>query len=150
YPERVVWQTFAYDWLGNTSQTHDDREGFYDRSLGTIVNSTAGNKPYQLASASNKVTPAAPREGALATAYDAAGNLIRLNVERAGTCLPTGSNRQERFASDWGEVGRLVRARRWDVSASNLGTPTSTLPAAAPDADLRYAYDASDNRVIKS
>jgi YD repeat-containing protein len=31
--ERVQWQTYEYDWLGNTAQTHDDLDAFYDRSL---------------------------------------------------------------------------------------------------------------------
>jgi RHS repeat-associated protein len=90
------------------------------------------------------------REGNLATLYDAAGNLTRLNLRRAGTCLPSSALCDQRFAYDWDEVGRLVRARRWDVTPANLGVASDPLPTANPDVDLRYAYDAGDERVIKT
>ena len=57
FDKRVLRQTFEYDWLGNTDKSGDDSRGFYDRSLGTIENATAGTpgvteaKPYQLRSA---------------------------------------------------------------------------------------------------
>jgi RHS repeat-associated protein len=148
YDDRPRWQTYAYDWLGNTSSTDDDVKGFYERSLGTITNSTT--KPYQLTSASNEATPGSPigREGNVATAYDATGNLTRLHLRRAGTCLG-GANCNQIFDYQWDEVGRLVRARRWDVTPANLGTPASLLPGTAASADLTYTYDASDERVIK-
>ncbi len=50
----------------------------------------------------------------------------------------------ERFVYDWDEVGRLARARRWDLPA----------PGAASDGtasvDLAYTYDSSDDRVLKA
>jgi RHS repeat-associated protein len=148
YTNRIGSQDYAYDWLGNTSATDDDADGFYERSLGTIVNSTT--KPYQLASASNETTPGSPinRQGNLATAYDAAGNLKRLHVRRAGTCLG-GTNCNQVFDYQWDEVNRLVKARRWDVTPANLGTPTGPLPVATHNAEIINTYDASDQRVIR-
>jgi len=48
FDKRVLRQTFQYDWLGNTSKTTDDANGFYDRSLGAITNDVTSGKPYQL------------------------------------------------------------------------------------------------------
>ncbi len=91
FSNRVAWQTYDYDWLGNTSSTDDDDHGFFDRSIGSVTNSST--KPYQLDTASNETTPGSPinKEGNVATAYDAAGNLTRLYVLRNGTCIPSGS-----------------------------------------------------------
>src|SRR6185436_7780608 len=102
-------------WLGNTTQTGDDVSGFYDRSLGTVQNGTATAGPYQLRSANNKTTPLPSRNGSVATQYDASGNLIRMNLERNGACVPSSAQCSARFAYDWDEVGRLVRAERWDM-----------------------------------
>jgi RHS repeat-associated protein len=148
FDKRILWQTFNYDWLGNTSKTDDDARGFYDRSLGTVTNDTAGDKPYQLKSATNDALGGA-RTGAVDTVYDAAGNLTRLDVERNGTCL--GAQCSQRFEYRWDEVGRLVRARRWDVAGSSLTTPDAALPNDSEvDADVEYIYDASDDRVLKT
>jgi RHS repeat-associated protein len=148
FDKRILWQTFNYDWLGNTSKTDDDARGFYDRSLGTVTNDTAGDKPYQLKSATNDAL-GGTRTGAVDTVYDAAGNLTRLDVERNGTCL--GAECSQRFDYRWDEVGRLVRARRWDVAGSSLTTPDAALPNDSEvDADLEYVYDASDDRVLKT
>lgn len=145
FDKRALRQTFQYDWLGNTTSTGDDANGFYDRSLGGITNDSA--KPYQLKSASNEAT-ASPRSGHLDTVYDDAGNLTSLSVARAGTCLPSASNCNQRFAYDWDEVGRLVRARRWDQPIS--GSATDPIPSTTPDVDLAYAYDGGDERVLKT
>ena len=51
FASRIQQQTFAYDWLGNTTQTNDDANGFYDRSLGVITNGPATAGPYQIQSA---------------------------------------------------------------------------------------------------
>lgn len=71
FDKRVLWQSFTYDWLGNTTKTDDDAKGFYDRSLGTIANGTSGAGPYQLKSASN--LGSGTRAGALTAKYDDAG-----------------------------------------------------------------------------
>jgi RHS repeat-associated protein len=151
FDRRVLWQTYGYDWLGNTVDTGDDAAGFYDRSLGAISNGSSNfaRGPYQVATASNKQASRTPRDGALQAAYDAAGNLTRLFIERNGPCLPSG-NCGQIFAYDWDEVGRLVRARRWDVSSGSLPQLTDTLPGNPAAVTLRYRYDAADKRVIKT
>lgn len=140
FESRVKEQRFEYDWLGNTVRTGDDASGFYDRSLGQVTNGTSATGPYQLRSASNRSSsPSSPlREGNLEASYDAAGNLAGLVVRRDGPCLPSGASCSQRFAYEWDEVGRLVSARRWD------GTNE------APDAELRYAYNASGDRTLKT
>jgi RHS repeat-associated protein len=134
FSNRVLWQSFAYDWLGNTTATGDDAAGFYDRSLGTVTNGTAAQGPYQLKSASGA-------NGSLLTQYDDAGNLTSLVVTRTGACLPAGAICAQVYGYDWDEVGRLVAARRWDTA----GTPTGS-----PAVSLAYAYDANDQRVLKT
>jgi RHS repeat-associated protein len=141
FANRVLRQTFQYDWLGNTTATDDDVHGFYDRSLGTITNGTANAGPYQLTGAS----AADPNlGGSLTTGYDAAGNLTSLVLSRAGNCLPSGANCSQRFVYDWDEVGRLARARRWDLAAPGAASN------GAATVDLAYIYDSSDNRVLKA
>jgi RHS repeat-associated protein len=145
FSKRILWQTYNYDWLGNTSKTDDDAQGFYDRSLGTVTNDTANDKPYH---ATNDAL-GGTKTGNVDTVYDAAGNLTRLDVERNGTCL--GGQCSQSFEYRWDEVGRLVRARRWDVAGSSLTTPSAALPNDSEvDADLEYVYDASDDRVLKT
>jgi RHS repeat-associated protein len=52
----------------------------------------------------------------------------------------------QRYAYEWDEVGRLVRARRWDMQ-----NPTTIPPDDADvDAELSFTYDASDQRVRKT
>src|SRR5262249_54709258 len=125
FAHRVLSESFQYDWLGNMTSTGDDEGGFYDRSLGTIANGyevgTGG--PYQLLSASNQGTTNPVSEGSLTTAYDAAGNLTSMAVERSGTCLPTGASCNHRYWYDWNEVGQLARARRWDGDTSPATAP---------------------------
>jgi RHS repeat-associated protein len=145
FDKRLLWQTFEYDWVGNTKKTDDDAHGFYDRSLGPITNDSA--KPYQLASADN-TSLGGSKTGKLATRYDPAGNLTRLQAQRNGACLPTGADCSQVFGYEWDEVGRLTRARRWDVAT--LPAITDPLPGGAPEADLRYSYDAGDQRVLKT
>jgi RHS repeat-associated protein len=131
-PQRQSWQ---YDWLGNTKESDDDAHAFYDRSLGTVA-----NDGYQLKAATNAGIGGS-RTGSLSATYDAAGNLATLTLSRAGACVPAGKCADQRFEYLWDEVGRLVRARRWDSPNWH------TVP---PDADLEYAYDASDSRVRKT
>jgi RHS repeat-associated protein len=135
FAHRMLFQSFQYDWLGNTLRTDDDVHGFYDRSLGTITNGNAGVGPYQLQSAAGS-DPALG--GHVGTSYDGAGNLTSLTVARSGPCLPAGASCAQQFLYDWDEVGRLVRARRLDGGA------------ATPSADLSYVYDASDERILKA
>jgi RHS repeat-associated protein len=142
---RAVQQSFQYDWLGNTTRTDDDAHAFYDRSLGAITNGSASAGPYQIQAATGA---ASTRGGSLSTAYDATGNLASLSIIRAGPCLPSGAVCSQRFAYDWDEVGHLVHARRWDMASP--GVATSALPTTTPNAELKYAYDSSDHRVLKT
>ena len=80
-------------------------------------------------------------------AFRDAGHMIRMDLARSGPCLPVGATCSQRFAYEWDEVGRLGRARRWDTApGSSIDDP---LPGGTPAADLRYTYDAGDQRVIK-
>lgn len=134
--KRPLWQTYAYDWLGNTLSTDDDAHAFYDRSLGTVT-----NDGYRLSAADN-ATKGGTRTGNLSASYDASGNLVAMDVHREADCIPAGKCTNQHFEYQWDEVGRLVRARRFDMANPPSGTP--------PDADLSYTYDASDNRVLKT
>jgi RHS repeat-associated protein len=138
--KRVQWQTYAYDWLGNTTTTDDDQHAFYDRSLGTVTNDEPTNR-YQLKEA--RVTQGS-RHGELAAQYDDAGNLLTMDVGRDGKCVPVakcpGDRLDQHFEYQWDEVGRLTRAKRWD----------KTVPDGTADADLSFTYDASDQRVRKT
>jgi RHS repeat-associated protein len=157
YAKRILWQTYSYDWLGNTSKSDDDEHGFYDRSLGTIENGgvTEANNvpqgPYQLTRANN--LGRSEMDGSLQTAYDATGNLTDLYVDRNGDC--TTNVCTHRYHYQWDEVGRMVSARRFD-GEHNLGTDTSELAlmsqngALSPGAHLEFAYDSDDLRVRKT
>lgn len=145
FDQRILEQTFEYDWVGNNAKTGDDANGFYDRSLGVVDSDDEAGKPYQLKSAS---LPGA-RGGSLEARYDVAGNMTAMAVQREGTCLGGDCNQQ--FVYDWDEVGRLTRARRWDGNedaVDDFGALDSD-QSGDPAADLRYIYDASDQRVIK-
>ncbi|MBI2389823.1 MAG: hypothetical protein HYV09_09545 [Deltaproteobacteria bacterium] len=145
FDKRVLWQSFSYDWLGNTTKTDDDAHGFYDRSLGAIVNGTANAGPYQLKGASSST---GTRAGSLTAKYDDAGYLVSLAVQRGGPCLPTGAVCGQRFIYDWDEVGRLQRARRWDLASP--GAATDVEPTGSPAVELRYQYNAADQRTLKT
>jgi RHS repeat-associated protein len=135
--KRVQWQTYAYDWLGNTTSTDDDQHAFYDRSLGTVGNGTT--KRYQLDGANNTGS-SGTRNGSLSATYDDAGNLLTMDVSRDGACTVPGGCANQHFEYQWDEVGRLTRAQRWD----------KTVPDGTADADLSFTYDASDQRVRKT
>ncbi len=134
--KRVRAQSFQYDWLGNLFDSDDDSHAFLDRSLGTTQHNV-----YQLKSANNK-DKGGVRTGNLNATYDASGNLVTLNVERMGPCIPAGDAcKYQHFEYLWDEVGSLVRARRWD-------SPNwDTIP---PAAELEYAYDGAGQRSRKS
>jgi len=157
FAQRVLEQQYEYDYLGNTQQTSDDGQGFFDRSLGAVENGAANAGPHQLQSASNRsLAPSSSRKGDLDAGYDASGNLTNLIVRRDGPCLPQGSSCWQRFNYEWDELGRLGHARRWDLAAAApneraaYGDLTDPLPSRAPDAELRYAYDAGGQRVLKT
>jgi RHS repeat-associated protein len=148
FPQRTRSQTFSYDWLGNTTSTSDDAQGFYDRSLGSITNGTATDGPYQLRGASNRAGGGS-RTGQLTAGYDASGNLTGLIVDRDGACLSVQASCSQQYAYSWDELGRLVSARRWDLVAPGVAT-LDALPSGSPSAEMQYAYDARDQRVLKT
>src|SRR5262249_41989163 len=110
---------------------------FYDRSLGPIVNARA-----------ELLTSAGSGANSLAAVYDGSGNLIHLVVNRDGTCSDPQSRCSQRYDYHWDEIGRLVRARRWDSQAGRVIDPPQ-VPPATPDAELNYAYS-TGQRVLKS
>ncbi|MGE0325729.1 MAG: toxin TcdB middle/N-terminal domain-containing protein, partial [Polyangiaceae bacterium] len=143
FENRIRYQTWNYDWLGNTTDTDDDAKGFYDRSLGTISNGPVGGKAYQLNSASNRGN-SGTKEGDLSTTYDVTGNLTDLYLHRDGQCVSAGAGCNQYFHYEWDEVGRLVTAKRWDQNVASGAQPTGVA-----DVELHYGYDASDMRVSK-
>jgi RHS repeat-associated protein len=130
--KRPLWQTFKYDWLGNTTATDDDQHAQYDRSLGTISSYATSDvntsKPYQLKDAGQ------PGQGIQLRSYDPAGNLTWF-VGGRGTspCTIQADCQLLQYFYQWDEVGRLVYASQ----NTNKGP------------FLRYLYDANDERVVK-
>lgn len=154
FSRRPARQDYRYDWLGSFSQTTDDQNGFWDRSLGSVTVGTAPSGPHQIQAASNRtLASGGSRVGDLSVSYDAAGSMTGLVVRRTGPCLPTGASCVQRFAYDWNEVGELTRARRWDLNKAEqtkYADLTATPPNRPPDAELQYAYNASGGRVRKT
>lgn len=152
FDRRPLEQTYAYDHLGNISQSSDDAQGFYDRSLGAQSHGTPVAGPHRLAIASNRSTaPASTRKGDLDTRYDAAGNLTDLTIRRDGACLQPSC--WQRYSYSWDEVGQLVSARRWDLAGAERTANDSSsepVPPRAVDASLQYSYDSTGQRVLKS
>ncbi len=135
-PNRPLWQTYNYDWLGNTTSTDDDAHAFYDRSLGGVAHGVA-SKPYQLTAASQP-TSAGPNSGSITTvSYDEAGNLLAMKVNRTATsCDLPGKCTLHSMHYEWDEVGRLSRA-------NHLEGGTGVNPT------FFYVYDFSDERVVR-
>jgi RHS repeat-associated protein len=152
FASRVKEQRYRYDHLGNLTQTEDDADGFFDRSLGAQQHGSATQGPHQLVSASNRATAAASaRKGDLETRFDAAGNLTGLLLRRDGPCLPAGADCWQRFEYGWDELGRLDRARRWDLRAGEHAVAlTDPPPSRAADVELRNTYDCTTTRVLKT
>lgn len=136
--QRVGWQSFDYDWLGNLAATADDASVFYDRSLGTVAHGTYDAGP-------NQIRGAGPN---LRATHDEAGNLVDVVVQRQGACTDQAGCVQ-RFVYEWDEVGQLARARRWDFASIDGVSAHPALPAGAAAVDLHYVYDESGSRVLK-
>lgn len=151
FDQRLLWQSYQYDWLGNNIVTQDDAGGFYDRSLGQVEQATA--EPYRISRAAK---PSSEASNWLQVQYDLAGNMRSMSVSRGGACL--GSVCNQHFAYQWDEVGRLSRARRWDVDANGARSYAEASArgevveeyANAAAVDLRYSYDGTDRRVLKT
>ncbi len=147
FESRPIFQTFSYDWLGNTQTSDDDAHGFFDRSLGSITNDTSGGHPYQLKNANNKSGSATSRSGNVDVVYDAMGNVRRINLERNGPCLPTTSPCSSRWDLQYDEIGRLSRIVRLDLPAASL--PPIGTDTAPRTRDLQFLYDENDERIVK-
>ncbi|MGO9836897.1 MAG: RHS repeat-associated core domain-containing protein [Polyangiaceae bacterium] len=115
-------QTFQYDPLGNTTSTTDDASDFYDRSLGAITNTTGTNQVQSAASANGN--------GSLGVRYDAAGNVLTVNVSHVLSLQPNMV-----FNYTWDEVGRLASAERTDNGVEVVSDT--------------FTYDASGQQVTK-
>jgi RHS repeat-associated protein len=154
FAARLTEEKFQYDYLGNTTQATDDQQAFWDRSTGDRTFGTATAGPNRILSASNRtLAPTSTRKGDLSAGYDLTGNTTGLVVRRDGSCLPAGSSCWQRFAYEWDEVGQLTRAQRWDLTTTertNNGALTQVVPPRAANADLRYAYDGSGTRILKT
>jgi RHS repeat-associated protein len=141
-PERVEFQSFSYDGRGNLQASDDDAQARYDRSLGRSRLGAGRAGPDQL-----RVSG----EGAVAAAYDEAGNLVNLLVVRAGPCADAAGRCSHRFVYDWDEIGRLARARRWDYTEIPADDPAyPAVPAPPPQVERRYRYRGDGERVVAS
>jgi RHS repeat-associated protein len=139
--QRPKFQTFAFDGFGNSRETTDDAAALFDRSIGSIKRGSLEAGPNQIVSAAN---------GEIEAQHDAGGNLVSLSVRRSG-CADSAGRCTHRFVYDWDEAGLLARARRWDYTAVPPGEPSyPALPTNAPIADLRYRYDGSGYRMLRS
>jgi RHS repeat-associated protein len=126
-PNRLRQETFEYDWMGNTTKADDDAH-LADRSPGVVVN--GGGGPHQLMSATQGGATVTPT-------YDAAGNVVQLEITRTTPCAAACPTRYQYF---WDEVGNLAAAQRFD----SVGTATRRAVT------VTYAYDAGGSRVLKS
>ena len=141
---RVLNQTFQFDWKDNLVAKTDDASLLYDRSLGVVSNGELQGKPNQIVSTA---------DGAVRARYDEAGNLVDLSVQRRGSCpSASGSSCAQRYVFDWDEVGELARARRWDYPGNAIPASEPSFPAVPPQRptrDLAFAYT-QGQRVLKS
>ena len=135
-PARSLPSSFLAQASSESKCIIDQSRGQRARVRGTLAARTAGST----ARSEAELT----RGGAF---RDDSGHMIRMDLARSGPCLPVGGTCSQRFAYEWDEVGRLGRARRWDTApGASIDDP---LPGGTPAADLRYTYDAGDQRVIK-
>ncbi len=144
YATRATSHSYSYDAFGNVlGAPQAPSNEFFDRSLTNVVVGTS--RPNQLDMAGFGGSP----DGAIAY-YDAAGNMIALDVDRTSAlgCLGSSGKCSHRFLFDWNEVNQLVRVRRWDYSA--LGANMYPVaPIGSPEIDIRFAYSMGE-RVLKS
>jgi RHS repeat-associated protein len=139
---RAASITQSYDWNGNVKTSGDDQGLVFDRSLGTVVYDPA--KP-------NQMTGTA--DGSVQVAHDPAGNVVNVEVVRAGPC--EGGNCAQRFVYEWDELGQLSRAARYDFVDGDLLTSAGRYPdttgisVLTPTVIITYEYTGS-TRVRKS
>lgn len=141
HAKRVKSQTFDFDWLGNLKSADEDTHSMWDRGVGPVsskgTSSPATNKPYQWKAAGKLADAAWSGTGsAEALSYDETGNLLDLQTTKVGSCTNGATTCAVRFAYAFDELGRLNRAYR--------------IEGGLTVADLQYAYDHSDNRILKT
>ncbi|MBB3020769.1 RHS repeat-associated protein [Microvirga lupini] len=132
-------QEFDFDAVNDLQRSADDLMLPFDRSLGTLTNGANGATG-QLISASG-----------VRTAFDAAGQLTRLALDRTGRCdTGSGSVCDQWFAFDWDEVGQLSRARRWDLpDGAPIPAAITDVPTAVPTWE-RTNFFSSGRRLISA
>jgi RHS repeat-associated protein len=136
-PTRIQQQKFTYDWLGNLSRSSDDLNTLWDRSMGAMRTWTGTSMPYRFRDAGDRADATWPgSDWADAPTYDETGNIGQIRVTRTATCTSGGTACSHTYSYYYDEIGRLYRALRHE------GTPQK--------AELRFVYDANDDRVIKS
>lgn len=144
FANRPLWQTYKYDWLGNTTFTDDDQHAQLDRSLGNITSNATTDatkpRPYQFYQADS--VPGATTQIYKAMSYDDAGNLTWLTSGRNTVpCTLQSDCTNLQYFYVWDEVSRLQAASK--VQSGSGQTPYN------PQKDSRFLYDYSDERVVK-
>jgi RHS repeat-associated protein len=134
-PSRPRLEKFGHDGWDTLTAADSDLNLSFDRSLTNVTLRPPADGPQRLDTAVG-----------VQTAYDAAGNLIRLALDRSARCPTGGANASacdQWFAFDWDEIGQLARARRWDfTSAAARPSVITDLPAGAPTFDRRNRFSA--------
>ena len=144
FAKRPLWQTYKYDWLGNTTFTDDDQHAVLDRSLGKITSNATTDatkpRPYQFYQSDS--IPGATTQIYKAMAYDDAGNMTWLTSGRnTVSCTLQTDCANLQYFYVWDEVGRLLWASK--VVSGSGATPYN------PQKDSAFLYDYNDERVVK-
>ncbi len=144
FANRPLWQTYKYDWLGNTTFTDDDQHALLDRSLGKITSNATTDatkpRPYQFYQGDS--VPGATAQIVKAVAYDDAGNLTWFTSGRnAVSCTLQTDCQNLQWFYTYDEVGRLYAASK--VNSGFGETPYN------PQKDTLFVYDYNDERVAK-
>jgi RHS repeat-associated protein len=171
---RVENINYAYDWLGNQTEWHDDQSSFFERSIGEITNGReTGNRPGALYLSTN-----IPGSGGIESTWGGAG-WVEVNYGQGGnvsdytvhgqcqdrvepsSCSDTDdklANRisnfqtnctcatEQHFSLRWDELNRLVEGRRFDRVGGSVGSGTGAWTYAAR---MRYRYDGANQRTVK-
>jgi RHS repeat-associated protein len=171
---RVTNLNYAYDWLGNQTDWHDDQSSFFERSIGEITNGReVGARPGALYLSTN-----IPGSGGIESTWGGAG-WVEVNYGQGGnvsdytvhgqcqdrvepsSCSDVDdklANRisnfqtnctcatEQHFSLRWDELNRLVEGRRFDRVGGSVGSGTGAWTYAAR---MRYRYDGANQRTVK-
>jgi RHS repeat-associated protein len=127
-PNRVRQETFDYDWMGNVTAADDDVH-LFDRSTGIV--SLTSDHPHRVASL---------KQGGMKAdlTYDAAGNVIRVELTRDKPCA---ARCPVVYGYQWDELGRLAGGFRSDAFPGG-GQPVVAVA-------ISYVYNGEGARVLK-